>query len=197
MRPRVSGLVLAAGGGRRMGLPKALVRDHDGVPWVVGTVRTLREGGCDDVHVVVGAQAPEVSELLLPEDVTIVASSEWTEGMARSLASGLASIQDTDSEAVLVHLVDLPDVHSDVIARILERNLTPESLARATFDGEAGHPVLIGRHHWPAVIREASGDSGARAYLASHRATTIECGDLATGHDIDTITELDLRVNNR
>ena len=56
------GLLLAAGAGRRMGMPKALVRDDAGEPWLVRGVRALRDGGCDAVTVVLGAGAEEARE---------------------------------------------------------------------------------------------------------------------------------------
>ena len=49
-----------------------------------------------------------------------------------------------------------------------------------------GHPVLLGRDHWAAVIESATGDEGAKGYLAGRRPTRVECGDLAAGHDIDS-----------
>jgi CTP:molybdopterin cytidylyltransferase MocA len=56
---------------------------------------------------------------------------------------------------------------------------------RATYDGRPGHPVLIGRNHWPGVLSAAHDDQGARDYLAAHDHVTCECGDLATGKDVD------------
>ncbi|SDY89258.1 molybdenum cofactor cytidylyltransferase/nicotine blue oxidoreductase [Micromonospora pattaloongensis] len=53
-----AGLVLAAGGGRRYGAPKALVA-VDGRLLVERAVRTVRDGGCDPVVVVLGAAADE------------------------------------------------------------------------------------------------------------------------------------------
>ncbi|MFC7504207.1 nucleotidyltransferase family protein, partial [Nocardioides sp. GCM10030258] len=61
----------------------------------------------------------------------------------------------------------------------------PGSLARATYDGRPGHPVLLGHDHWAAVAAGADGDRGARDYLATHPLELVECGDLATGHDVD------------
>jgi CTP:molybdopterin cytidylyltransferase MocA len=58
-------------------------------------------------------------------------------------------------------------------------------LARAVYDGRPGHPVLLGRAHWAAVIGSATGDEGARHYLAERHPTSVECGDLAAGHDVD------------
>ena len=52
---RVGGLVLAAGAGTRYGRPKGLVRGADGTAWVAKAVDMLRDGGCDDVVVLVGA----------------------------------------------------------------------------------------------------------------------------------------------
>ncbi|MGC3002962.1 NTP transferase domain-containing protein, partial [Streptomyces sp. G35A] len=58
--PAVTGLLLAAGGGRRLGgRPKALL-PHRGRPLVEHAVRVLRAGGCERVHVVLGAGADEV-----------------------------------------------------------------------------------------------------------------------------------------
>jgi CTP:molybdopterin cytidylyltransferase MocA len=48
-----------------------------------------------------------------------------------------------------------------------------------------GHPVLLGRDHWDGVIETAGGDQGARAYLSSREVTLVECGDLASGRDVD------------
>ena len=58
-------------------------------------------------------------------------------------------------------------------------------LARAAYDGEPGHPVLLGHDHWAGVVATAQGDRGARDYLADHDVLLVECGDLATGRDRD------------
>ena len=65
------------------------------------------------------------------------------------------------------------------------------SLRRAAYDGVPGHPVLIGRDHWEQVIASASGDHGARHYFRATPHELVECGDLATGRDVDTPEELD------
>jgi hypothetical protein len=46
--------------------------------------------------------------------------------------------------------------------------------------------VLLGRDHWRAVADTASGDIGARTYLAANGVELVECGDLADGQDVDT-----------
>lgn len=171
-----------------MGRPKALVRDRTGVPWLARAVAVLREGGCDRVTVVLGAAAEEAGALVtgMP-GLSLVRAVDWADGMGASLRAGLVSLEfDTEVEVALIHLVDLPDVTAAVVRRVAAAATGPESLARATYDGTPGHPVLLGRDHWPGVTAAAIGDQGARAFLADHPTSSVECGDLATGRDVDS-----------
>ena len=165
-----------------MGRPKALVDT-----WLVDAVTVLREGGCARVTVVLGAAADEARPLLDGYDVKVVVAADWAEGMGASLRTGLDSLTD-DATAALVTLVDLPDVSSDVVRRLLDRPVKADTLARAVYDGTPGHPVLIGRDHWTGVIESATGDQGARSYLGGHDVVPVECGDLASGRDVDDPT---------
>ena len=167
-----------------MGTPKVLLRDDDGTPWVARSVAALLDGGCDGVTVVLGAAAAEASPLVPAGPVGVVVAAEWAEGMGASLRAGLAAVPP-GPEAVLVSLVDLPDVDASVVRRVVAAGGGSAALARATYAGVPGHPVLLGRDHWAGVIVTASGDSGARDYLRSHEVTPVECGDLATGRDVD------------
>ena len=167
-----------------MGTPKALVRDDDGTPWLARSVGALLDGGCDAVTVVLGAAADEAAGLLPDGPVALVVADDWADGMGASLRAGLAALPAV--EAALVSLVDLPDVDAEVVRRLVTAATGPATLARATYDGVPGHPVLLGRDHWPGVVETAVGDAGARDYLRSHEVTPVECGDLASGRDVDT-----------
>lgn len=177
-----------------MGHPKALLRDPaSGLTFLERAVAVLRDGGCDGVTVVVGAAADEVRAVAegLGADVDVIECRDWSEGMGASLRAGLTALASTESAAVVVTLVDLPDVGPDVVRRLLEgeRDL-PAALGRAAYGGVPGHPALIGRAHWADVIAAATGDRGAREYFRAHRHRLVEAGDLATGRDVDTPGEL-------
>lgn len=167
-----------------MGTPKALLTDPDGTSWLVRSAAVLDQGGCDRIVVVLGAAADRARTLLENVPVDIIVAPDWRSGMAASLRAGLGFL--IDGEAALLHLVDLPDVGPDVVRRVLGAASGPDALARAAYDGTPGHPVLLGRHHWPGVLGSALGDRGARDYLTEHPPELVECGDLATGLDVDT-----------
>lgn len=185
-----AGLLLAAGAGRRFGRPKALA-ELGGEAFVTRAVRALAEGGCEPVLVVLGARADEVRSLL-PDSVTAVHAPDWAEGMGASLRAGLAALSALDPapDAALVHLVDLPDVGADTVARV-RAHAGPQVVARAAFHGRPGHPVLFGRRWWTEIATSARGDRGARDWLAGRTdVRLVECGDLGSGTDVDTPSDL-------
>lgn len=186
----ITGVLLAAGAGRRMGGPKALVRAADGTPWLRVGVETLL-AACGDVVVVLGCQAQD-AQSLVPDDprVRVVVANDWAAGMGASLRAGLRELLQADpGPAALVHLVDLPDTHGGVATAVVAGAPAPlaGALARATFAGAPGHPVLLGRDHWAPLVAwlDEAGDAGARGYLAARDVVSIECGHLASGRDID------------
>lgn len=180
----IAGLLLAAGAGRRYGMPKALV---DGGAWLRHAVAVLSQGGCDPVLVVVGAQADEVLPLV-PESARTVVATDWAEGMGASLRTGLGELGRSappQVQAALVHLVDLPDVEASVVRRLIAL-ASATVVARAGFDGRPGHPVLLGRQHWADIVSSARGDRGARDWLAGRSdLIVVDCSDLASGIDVD------------
>ncbi|MGA8210137.1 MAG: NTP transferase domain-containing protein, partial [Nocardioidaceae bacterium] len=155
---KVAGLLLAAGAGRRMGGPKALLSSPRGGRLLDRALQALREGGCGDLTVVLGAGAGPARELLAETGWTqdpalrVVEATGWREGMGASLRAGLTGLTPGSAEAVLVTLVDLPDVGGPVVRRVLATGSGAAALVRAEYDGRPGHPVLIGRDHWPGVV---------------------------------------------
>jgi CTP:molybdopterin cytidylyltransferase MocA len=190
---RILGILLAAGAGRRAGGPKALRVDADGTSWLERSIKVLRDGGCDAIIVVLGCEAARARDLIarstLAADPALMSvdATGWEQGMGSSLRSGLLAAQAMSWRAVLVHLVDLPDVTAEVVRRMIRQSAPgTAALARATYGGRPGHPVLIGRDHLELIMVGLTGDSGAKDYLVQHGAHSVECGDLASGQDHDT-----------
>ncbi|MFJ4691323.1 NTP transferase domain-containing protein [Streptomyces sp. NPDC088766] len=189
---QVAGVLLAAGGGRRLGgRPKALLT-HRGRPLVEHAAEALRAAGCTRVHVVLGAAADAVRERARLGGCAVVVNPDWERGMGGSLRAGLDSLAGTGARAALVCLVDQPGIGERALARVLASYEDETSLASAAYDGRRGHPVLLGAAHWAGVAATATGDRGARDYLAAHEEEIrlVECGDVARPYDIDTVGDL-------
>ncbi|MFF1836655.1 NTP transferase domain-containing protein [Streptomyces sp. NPDC058231] len=185
-------MLLAAGGGRRLGgRPKALL-EHRGRPLVEHAAHALREGGCGPVHVVLGAAADEVAARADLSGCVVTVNPQWPEGMGSSLRAGLGALSATGADAALVLLVDQPGIGARAVARVHSAYRSRASLAAASYGGERGHPVLFGADRWADIAAGAVGDQGARAYLRTHRdaITLVECSDVAEAYDIDTAQDL-------
>ena len=180
----VAGLVLAAGGGRRYGMPKALV-EYEGNLLVERAVRTAT-AVCDPVLVVLGAQAADVWRTADLAGATVLVNADWASGMASSLRTGLDGLRGWPGrvDAALVQLVDMPGMTPAALAR-MAGHAAPDALAVASYDGVRGHPVLLGREHWAGVAGTATGDEGARRYLAAHDVLEVDCTGLADPTDLD------------
>ncbi|ATL86256.1 nucleotidyltransferase family protein [Streptomyces malaysiensis] len=191
---QVAGIVLAAGGGRRLGgRPKALLT-HRGRPLVEHAAHALLAGGCAPVHIVLGAGAETVRERARLPGCVLVDNPDWAEGMGSSLRAGLGSLAGTGAGAALVALVDQPGIGAEAVARVVAAYRSPSTLAAAAYDGERGHPVLFGADRWGDITASAVGDRGARAYLQAHQSaiTLVDCSDIARTDDIDTPEDLTL-----
>jgi CTP:molybdopterin cytidylyltransferase MocA len=173
----VAGVLLAAGAGSRFGMPKVLAEEGK---WLQLAVDALNRGGCGDVVVVLGAAVVDV-----PGPARAVVADDWEEGLSASLGAGLAAVDG--AQYVVLHLVDTPDVGADVVERVLAAARSAASgLARATYGGRPGHPVVIAGRHVAALAETLHGDEGARTFLAGRDdVVAVECGDLATGVDVD------------
>ena len=188
--PAVAGLLLAAGAGRRMGGPKALV-ELDGEPLVRRGIRLLTEGGCDPVVVVLGASAEAVRPLCA--GARVVEAAGWATGMGASLRAGLGALEgDARLGAGVVALVDQPRVTPAAVDRLRGAHRDGAVAAVATYDGRPRNPVLLDRSTWAGVAAAAQGDEGARPWLRAHPelVTHVDCTDVGTPDDVDTPQDL-------
>lgn len=183
---RVAGLLLAAGAGRRLGGPKALLA-IDGEPLVRRAARALAQGGCDPVLVVAGAEHEQVAAVL---GRPVIVNPDWAGGMGGSMRAGLDAF-DGVVDAALVLLVDTPGIGAEAVTRVRVQ-ASRGRVSAGSYAGRRGHPVALGRDLWPAVAAMAVGDTGAQPFLAAYPELVdlVEVGDVADPTDLDDAADV-------
>jgi CTP:molybdopterin cytidylyltransferase MocA len=187
----VAAVVLAAGRGSRFGgeKPKPLARlgPRSLLAHAVGAATA---GGLRPVVVVVGYRGEEVAAAAGPM-VRLVENPDWEEGLATSLRAGLGVLSgDEGVVAAAVALADQPRIGPEAYRRVTAAHREGAALVVATYGGVRGHPVLIGREHWPEAMSLA-GDTGARTLLEKYDVVEVPCDDTGSAADVDTPEDLE------
>ena len=182
----VTGLVLAAGRARRNGRTVRPAQGPDGTPWLDIACTALRDAGCREVIVVLGAGA-DAAMTLVPHGALPVVASDWQVGHAEALRVGLAAAATSSADAALVTLVNLPEQTAAVCRQVIEAAVDDPrgSLARAHYNGKAGHPVLAGRDHWRDIAATVLGDMSIGDYLETHLTADVDCTGLGGGEVVE------------
>jgi CTP:molybdopterin cytidylyltransferase MocA len=172
--PALACVLLAAGGSRRLGHPKQLLRRRSR-PLLLHAIDAARGAAPDaPLIVVLGAHRMRLRLVVRRTAPTafVVANPRWAEGLASSLQAALEKVPQ-GTRAILVQLVDQPRVDADALRRLLNAwRRRPGIPAAARYDNRAGVPAVLPRSSWRAV-RALRGDSGARALLRDARALTL------------------------
>ena len=189
-RTRVVAVVLAAGEGRRMGGPKALL-PLGGTTFLATACRSFDRPGVAAVVAVLGAEAARVREgVAIPEGVSVVVNERWREGMLTSVWAGLDAAEALSADAVLLHPVDNPLVEPATIDAVLAALAGGAAIAVPSHGGRRGHPAGFARSVFPD-LRAAPLEGGARAVLAARPELVVH---LPAGPDclVDVDTAADL-----
>lgn len=187
----IAGIVLAAGEGRRMGGPKALLRVQ-GVSFLARTASILARPGVTCIIAVLGHEAGRVArEGGLPEGVITVENAGYRQGMLGSVLRGLAEAEARGAEAILVHPVDHPLVDPATVDRVVAALQGGAIVAVPSHGGRRGHPAGFAAAAWPD-LRTASPHRGARAVLADHPDWVVHvAGDPGCVSGVDTPADYD------
>ena len=175
----IAAIILAAGASTRLGQPKQLVM-LDGERLLERAIRIARQAGCEPVVVVLGASAETILSECDLEEAAVVINADWEEGMAASIACGVAAV-DGEVEGALVMACDQPAVTSAHLQALMNT-------------GEVTASMYAERRGIPAYFPAASfedlmaleGDVGARDLLRTAPAVHLEDGEL----DVDTPAEM-------
>jgi molybdenum cofactor cytidylyltransferase len=152
----VCGLVLGAGGSRRLGRPKQLLPFGEGtlLGHVVGTARACR---FDETIVAIGGAADDVRAGVDLSGVQVVVNDAYGEGCSSSIAAAL-EVVDERADVLVLMLGDQPGVAADTVAALLAGRGGAE-LAVCRYDDGRGHPIAFARSVF-GELASLHGDKG-------------------------------------
>jgi molybdenum cofactor cytidylyltransferase len=185
-------IVLAAGSGSRFGGGKLLAPYGGGV-LLDGALAAAFAAPVRTVTVVTGAEADRVAAAATAyahaagqaTRLRIVHAPDHAEGMGASLRRGAGALPQ-DVAGVFVFLGDMPRIPHAVLEPLAAAVSAGAPAAAATFQGQRGHPALIGAGLIPGLLT-LKGDAGARAVLRdlAERLALVEAPDDGVLFDVD------------
>jgi molybdenum cofactor cytidylyltransferase len=187
-RPRIAGIILAAGKSSRMGAMNKLLIPIEGKPMVRRAAEAVLAAGLSPVLVVTGHQRELVEEALKGLAVTVLNNKDFADGMSTSLRCGLKAVP-AECDGAVVALGDMPLVSAKEIGQLVNafNPVEGRDIIVPTRRGKRGNPVLWARRFF-GEMTAAGGDVGARNLFAAYPEAVVEVEMAGDGvlTDIDT-----------
>ncbi len=189
----VPGVILAAGKSTRMGRSKATLDLGKGETFLTRLVRSLRDGGVEDIVVVVGHEPQLIGESLECLDIPlrIALNPDYESGQFSSVLAGLRAVDHPGVTGMLLTLVDIPLASAATVRAVLDRHRrTNAPVVRPVSRGRHGHPIVIHRSLF-SLVRSGDPASGLKPVVRAHVSAEgdVEVDDEGAFTDVDTPEE--------
>ena len=187
----LSAILLAAGESKRMGEPKQLMPLGSSTV-VEQAIDNLLNSAVNEVIVVLGYRAEEITETIAAKPVKIIVNPNYRQGMSTSIIAGLNLVYH-QAQAVMLTLGDQPLVDSQTINRLIEEFYNHnKGIALPTYQGRRGHPIIFAIKYKPELLK-LEGDIGGREIIKHHPDDILE---VAVDSE-SVITDIDTRADYR
>lgn len=192
-RPRIAGVLLAAGTSSRMGTNK-LFLEIGGETVLRRAARAAVGGGLDPVLAVLGHESERARAELAGLACAPVVNPGHAQGMNTSVSAGIAALGE-GPDAAVVMLADMPLVTGEMVRKLLSA-WRGEPLVVSLYDGVIAPPILYARALFPE-LRALEGEAGGKRVVEAHRARAAEVRWPASElQDLDVPADLE-RIRSR
>ena len=195
MKSKIGALVLAAGFSKRFGRDKRIEALHGNEPMVIQTIENLVRH-FEEIIVVLRSNDQIIADLVLNKfqaaQIIIHHATDSIEGIGRSLASAIATVNERKWDSAFVFLGDMPYLESETISRLkTEAATNPSNIIVPKFGTATGHPVCFPNRLY-REIRYLSGDIGAKKIVHSNLECVrfVKTNDSGVTLDVDTPSDI-------
>lgn len=190
-KPKVTILLLAAGGSSRLGQPKQVL------PWkssnlLQNAIEVAKETKACRVVLVLGANYNTIISKINTSDIEVFHNKTWYRGIGNSIAEGvkqsLKTIPETD--AILVMLSDQPLIESKYLNRLISKfqHNKQQIIATNYANNNLGVPAIFEKNYFNELML-LKGDNGAKQIIKDYLAKVISEPVPLESDDIDTMQD--------
>jgi molybdenum cofactor cytidylyltransferase len=182
-RPFTTGLVLAAGGSKRLGQPKQLLA-YGSATLLDHVLNTARACPFDQLICVIGGGAGEIKTGVDLGGVDLVENDFFGDGCSSSIAIALTEVAER-CEVLVLMLGDQPGVTVATVSKLLAGR-GDAALAACAYEDGRGHPLAFARSTFDE-LSSLHGDKGVWKLLdrAGDEVADVPVGGLIP-RDVDT-----------
>jgi molybdenum cofactor cytidylyltransferase len=165
-----TGLVLGAGGSRRLGRPKQLL-PYRGTTLLGHVVGVARDCPFDQLLVALGGSSGEVRDQVDLSGAQIVVNEAYGAGCSSSIAAAIGAV-DSRCDVLVLMLGDMPGVTAETVSALIAgRGDSPLAVCR--YDDGRGHPFAFERSMFEELTN-LHGDKGVWRLLDERADEVVE-----------------------
>jgi molybdenum cofactor cytidylyltransferase len=169
----LAAVILSAGASTRMGRPKALLPYREGT-FLEHLIQVTRDPRIGITRVVLGAGAENIQAVAKLDDSIVVFNREWELGQLSSIWAGVRSLEEAETDGIILCPVDHPLVSARLVSELVDRFYeAKKAIVLPTYKGKRGHPVIFSSQLFGELL-EAPAEMGARAVVWAHAADVLE-----------------------
>lgn len=166
----VTGLVLAAGGSKRLGRPKQLL-PYGSATLLDHVLDMARACPFDQLLCVIGGGASELRAGVRLDGVEVVENPDFGEGCSSSIAAALGAVA-RDCDVLVLMLGDQPGVTAAAVSGLLAGR-GDASIAACGYTNGRGHPLAFSRELF-GELGSLHGDKGVWKLLDRYAASAVD-----------------------
>lgn len=151
-------------------------------------VVNVAQSVADQVTVILGSQAAQITRLLQHSVATVLINRQWEEGLASSIRCGISSL-GPGCEAALILLGDQVAVTANDLKRLIDAWQGQDVIAAGVYKTQAGVPAIFPRWCFSELL-QLRGDAGAKVLLRRYADRLVQVPMPNASIDLDTPEDL-------